>query len=754
MTEPLGENNKTDQVKASGHDFVSHDKHIHGDEVHGDKFSGDKVMGDKQVIVQRLDPSDARNQRNHKAMRQLVRTFWVDGVLKHSLYKEVLIRLNVEEKPDAVDNRPWDLILQQPGQPDNKIPSGTPIIDVFDQMNQLLLILGEPGSGKTTTLLELADALLKRAAVDTAHPTPVVFNLSSWAEKLLPLSEWLVDELRTKYNVPEKAAQKWIADDDLLPLLDGLDEVGEEHRNACVTAINHFRQEHFVKMAVCSRIAEYEELTTQLRLQGAIRVQTLTTTKIEEYLDAVGGTELSALRLALQQDIELQRMAFSPLMLSIITLAYQGKSSVGLFSNDSAYNRQRLFDAYIGRLFVYRDSLKPFSVDQTLRWLAWLAAQLRRHGQDTFFIAQMQPSWAYSTRRSRLATSAAMLMWGTIYAAVAGLIVGLSGELILKLSNMLDWRHNQDSGVNLYTLLSWNLSAAPLFGLIFGLLFGLLEWLTGRYKEIKLVQQSRLSWQRVQGSLYSALYWAVIVGFNWWFRSRSGLLVAGLTGGVIGGTLGGFREIRLAKSLNVFREKPKSRLIPGLIFGLNTGIITWLIVWWGGKDVDGLARWLIIYMFFGLIFGLMFEPTEIIDVIPSTTPNANPGILLSQRNVIMTVIGYGLLVGLLFGLLEGPTWWGMSTGVYLGMVGVAIGGAIGGADVIIKHFILRLILWWQGNIPWNYALFLDYCHSSIFLSKAGGGYRFKHSILTEHFASLTDEDIERIASEVEGMKRR
>ena len=46
------------------------------------------------------------------------------------------------------------------------------IIDVFDQMNQRMLILGEPGAGKTTLLLELARELIKRADenADSAQP--------------------------------------------------------------------------------------------------------------------------------------------------------------------------------------------------------------------------------------------------------------------------------------------------------------------------------------------------------------------------------------------------------------------------------------------------------------------------------------------------------------------------------------------------------------------------------------------------------
>ncbi len=55
------------------------------------------------------------------------------------------------------------------------------ISQVFDAVGGELLILGAPGSGKTTMLLELTRDLLARARQDATHPLLVVFNLSSWA---------------------------------------------------------------------------------------------------------------------------------------------------------------------------------------------------------------------------------------------------------------------------------------------------------------------------------------------------------------------------------------------------------------------------------------------------------------------------------------------------------------------------------------------------------------------------------------------
>ena len=84
----------------------------------------------------------------------------------------------------------------------------------------------------------------------------------------------------------------------------------------------------------------------------------------------------------------------------------------------------------------------------------------------------------------------------------------------------------------------------------------------------------------------------------------------------------------------------------------------------------------------------------------------------------------------------------------MGVIGGVIGGLIGGADIVIKHYLLRLALWLQGSIPRNYVRFLDYAAALIFLRKVGGGYIFVHRLIMEHFAALSDGDIQRIVSSI------
>jgi len=122
----------------------------------------------------------------------------------------------------------------------------------------------------------------------------------------------------------------------------------------------------------------------------------------------------------------------------------------------------------------------------------------------------------------------------------------------------------------------------------------------------------------------------------------------------------------------------------------------------------------------------------------------------------MAVLPVGLLLGLIFGLIDVliVSWLDstLSSGVLLGLLVGLVGGVISGGDVVTKHCILRFILWWQGHIAWNCARFLDYCHSRIFLRKVGVGYIFIHRMLMEHFATMTDDDIKRLAAEVEARR--
>jgi hypothetical protein len=74
------------------------------------------------------------------------------------------------------------------------------------------------------------------------------------------------------------------------------------------------------------------------------------------------------------------------------------------------------------------------------------------------------------------------------------------------------------------------------------------------------------------------------------------------------------------------------------------------------------------------------------------------------------------------------------------LIGGLVGGSILGLGSVgksrIQHFALRLVLFLNGSIPWNYARFLNYCTERLFLQRVGGRYRFIHKLLQDYFAEL------------------
>jgi hypothetical protein len=474
-----------------------------------EKASGEAAgeRSEATTIAPRLEPSaGGSEQRNRTRMLQRVRSFWVHGVLEQSLHQMARLELGLETRPEAVPH-PWELLVQPPDQAPRPLPSGVGITAVFDQLGQAVLILGAPGAGKTTLLLELARDLLDRAEQDPAHPIPV-FNLSSWAVRRQSLDRWLVEELHDRYDVPRAIGRAWVRSEQVLPLLDGLDEVARSHRAACVEAINAFRDQHgLLPLAVCSRVADYQELRTQLRLQEAILIQPLAREQVTAYLKEA-GRPLAGVRVALRDDPQVWELLESPLLLGVVSLAYQGMPASAVRAMGSAEDRRRhLFAAYVARMLERRVRPKSFTPAQTLRWLAWLAGAMRAHDQSVFYLEQLQPDWLPSRRQQWLVTTGLAVILGilatiilsigtVIYGtAIVGLIVGVFawGRTIRPVER-LRWSR---SGYLKRMLVrsGWGLAV----GAVLGIAFELSDWLNfsdlpGEHHSLITIFEQMIGW--------------------------------------------------------------------------------------------------------------------------------------------------------------------------------------------------------------------------------------------------------------------
>ncbi|MBK5291146.1 MAG: NACHT domain-containing protein [Acidobacteriia bacterium] len=528
-------------------------------------------------------------QRNRQRMLTRVRHDWIQGVLDQSLYKVARIDLGLEDRPDAVQN-PLTLLVQEAGKSPQALPPRTRITTVFDDHASGLLVLGAAGSGKTTLLLELARDLLSRAEGDEGHQIPVVFNLSSWAVKRSALREWLIDELNRRYDVPRKLAQHWVDTGQILPLLDGLDEVVPEHRDSCAERINEFRNQHFLPMAVCSRSVDYQSLSGRLRMPAAVAVQPLTRAEAEEYIDR-GGEPLAALRTAVDADPALWEVLDTPLMLSIATLAYRGVADHEIPAGGTIENRRRhLFAKYVDGMFKRRSTENRYTRKQTLRWLTWLASSMMRHGQSGFQLEALNRDWL----QTRVQRALLGLSGGLVFGPIVGLVVGL--------------------GAGLVTGLGGGLVYGLVYGLVAGLFFGLFAGLflaqVGGKRLVPPVDTLRWSSTRLdRGGLaflvVGVLVSVLVVGLG---AGLSGGLVYGLSYGLVYGLSIGLRNLgdmgfvpaevitRAIPNEGTWRSGRNALVIMlggGLVFGLVLGLVRGLGV--------GLGVGLVAGLFFGLV---------------------------------------------------------------------------------------------------------------------------------------------------------
>lgn len=365
---------------------------------------------------------------NHRANRDnvigTVRAGYIEGVLRRAMPEQVRLNLDLAPVPDALLRPP----IRWEGEAISPAPvTSADIYRVFTSGSRALLILGEPGAGKTITLLELCAALLDDAAADLNAPVPVVLNLSTWATARKPLDEWLVDELLRQYSLAPAVSRAWLAAGQLVLLLDGLDEVRPEAQSDCVAAINAFRAAPGGPLTVCCRRAAYHSLATPLNLMQAVRIEPLAEAQVAAYL-ADPRLQLGAAA-AVAEDAVLRELTTTPLLLNVMAVAYGGASpdALGPPGQDAAQRRAHLYDAYIRRVLRRRPPGEAgYDAAQSLRRLRYLAGQMTRRDETQFFVEGLQFDWL-GAGEQRVARGVGGYLFGVVFGVVFGVLGSLFG---------------------------------------------------------------------------------------------------------------------------------------------------------------------------------------------------------------------------------------------------------------------------------------------------------------------------------------
>lgn len=277
-----------------------------------------------------------------------------------------------------------------------------------------LVLLGEPGAGKTVLLTRLVLSLVRHHEV--TGKVPVLFSLSSWDPHLEDLHAWMTRRMERDYrnlsllapaHGASSRASALLSEGMVFPILDGFDELPGNIRTQAMDALNDWLLMG-QPVVLSSRPEEFHEAVTTngARLSGAagIELLPLDPQDIERHLlrGARGDTDLAHRRWALvlgelTTGSVTARCLARPLMLFLVGALYNAPGNagenpnpdelcdVGRFPDLPALERH-LQTAFVPT--VYRSPARdaeagPWTPEQALRTLSlWARALAERGSHD------------------------------------------------------------------------------------------------------------------------------------------------------------------------------------------------------------------------------------------------------------------------------------------------------------------------------------------------------------------------------------
>jgi len=631
-----------------------------------------------------------------------VKENWIKGVLEKSLFKQVLFEQTIANRPDAIQKHPFSQLEELSVESDKSFEF-MQASDIFEEMGagRTLLILGEPGTGKTISLLKLAERLIKRTEQDLSLPIPVIFNLSSWSIKQESIANWLVEELQDKYQASKALGEKWIEQEELILLLDGLDEVKAEYRNDCVRALNQFLDTHGItEMAVCSRVQDYEALSERLKLRSAICIQPLSSEYINWYLEDV-GKPLVGLKKLLQKDKELEDFAKTPLIFSVMSITYEGYSFEAISREIKIKEERykRLFDSYIERMLQRKKLKHKYLIKNIKLWLNIIAKNMVVNSQSLFLIENIKPIDLLHKKNEHFIYKRGVRILTSLYGIILGLIFG--GVIFGSFGSIL------------FGILYFGVTNSFFQILIFASLF---EPENSVYfnlyrRNIKPYSILKISSEKIT----KAFDKSIKVSFDLIFITAMLAIAASIL----------VNMIELIFNIIIQEEN-----IIVLIFKfLKNSLLSFL-----GAFLASIPGLIFVSIAYISPFILIVEAAEEI----KETTFSNQGIWRSLINSFIVLLIALFMFSLIGGLIS------LIFNSFIGgaKLGLLVGGLMGcflslvPGIACIQHLMLRLILFIKNDSPWNYSNFLNYSTELLFLQKVGGGYIFTHRMLMEHFAKM------------------
>jgi cyclopropane fatty-acyl-phospholipid synthase-like methyltransferase len=664
------------------------------------------------------------------------------------------------------------------------------LADVFGQVpTRMLVVLGDPGAGKTILLVRFVLELLSTSRRKVGGPVPIVLPVASWNPEAEDLHSWIerwiaTDPAGLARLTPDAPgmARALLQGGLILPILDGFDEIPDQMRVSAIEKINEAVKPE-PGLILTSRTTEYRDAVNgksgiRMVLDGAagIKLCPLDARIVTDYLKESSDSPEIAERwdvvtstLTADKPAPAAQALTTPLMVTLARAIYNPHDNENV-----AAIQQRPAELLNSRLFKNKEDVETYLLDKFI-WAAYRSPSQQSHASGGYTWNYLQAKrWLVFLARN----GGPEIAWWRLYNATPKYLVGTVLAVILAVAAAIG-----------YPFVGYGL------GVTAGLLFG--------YGVRTLMPSFE----------------------NKLFPSLEKGIIRGLFGGVIGGALAGLIAITtlpdgpknygvgayLAGGLGVgIASAVLGDLIAGLAAGLTGGIVVTfyenaaafssLRTWVGGGShiLNGVGialaailtvelsnrrpipsqglRWSLVWTACGLVCGLTIGFIALIQIggpsgllMAIAAPIAGcltggtagavrskpesavpPSVVLRNdrgaffRSWLVFGVALGLITGIAGGLSPGPAGHpnGIRFGILEGLSNAIIPG-LGLAFIQARWGTFAIARCWlalKGQLPWRLMTFLDdaYINRGVF-RQTGAVYEFRHINLQRRLAGSEAE---------------
>jgi hypothetical protein len=431
-----------------------------------------------------LDYTSPNEEHYLERLASETRRQWAEEATLRQLYRPAPIRLRWQKSRRLIGAKSHV-----------SVPEVGDLAGIAPLLRQLehrrMVILGDPGSGKSVAAMLMTLALLEERL--HGDPVPLLLSASSWSPNTEHLHSWLAKRLEEDYKVPRGSAAatdsalKLVLDARVMPVLDGLDEMPLALRVRALRAIDECHGERPI-VATC-RTAEYEEIVLEsdqiLSGSAVIEMQPVLPEDAVAFLAAgvpIDSPRWSPLFTHLLESCGTPvTIALSnPFAVSLVRYIYADRETTtprarpapGELLNPRSFPtanavETHLVDAFVRSAYSPRSwpgldrgtrEFRTHSLDSVRRWLSFIAAHLNR--LNTTDLAVWDLGRAVNPRDLELAARALLslilgvsfgcsFLWmfgpgGAITGALIGLSVSVIAASMLGLTdNRVDQEHTR-----------------------------------------------------------------------------------------------------------------------------------------------------------------------------------------------------------------------------------------------------------------------------------------------------------------------